>query len=252
MTHPSHDLRDRLAHPFFRALTPFYRKYPCTSPCSIFHMTPRRAFSPEDGFFYNRLPKAANTTVARLLAERSAYSRPLAREGDKHRWLRPPLMSRAQVASLATDAVVTFTVVRNPYSRVLSSYQDKILRGPRAERWKRQLEIGESGTASFLAFCRFLANGGLYRDAHWAPQSSLMLLPLEKFDHVCKVESLDADLSQVLQHIWGDAGPSEMPRAGNPTNASGKLHAAYCDESKSLVDRLYAADFEQFGYAREL
>ncbi|MBD3805445.1 hypothetical protein BMG00_09455 [Thioclava marina] len=249
---PAHDLRDRIARPGFNALTPFFRKYPCSGPCSLFHMIPRGAFSPDDMFFYNRIPKAANTTVARILSEHSSYRRPLAGEGDKHRWLRPPYMSRAQVAALESDAVFTFTVVRNPFTRVLSSYQDKILRGPRMERWKHMLELDENGQPSFLSFCRFLDQGGLYRDAHWAPQSALMLLPLDKFDHICKVESLDADLVTAVQRIWGSDGPAELPRAGNPTNAEEKLRTAYCDKSEALIRKLYAADFAAFGYSTEL
>ncbi len=249
MRTPSRELKERLARGLANSLLPFFRRYPYRGPCSIFHLNVRGAYSPIDGLFYNRIPKAANTTVSGILAENSSYHRPFSGNRDKARMLRPAFMSRSQVDSLSTDAVFTFTVVRNPYARVLSAYQDKFLRGkPQLRRYASMMNCPDGQVPDFVEFCRFLDRGGLYLDAHWAPQSCLMLLPVPEFDLVAKVETLDRDMATIMNRIWGITPTEKLKKAGTSTGADGKLRAQYTDEAKDIVDRLYAGDFDAFGY----
>lgn len=252
-TSPAQDLRDRLARPLARAFLPFYRRFPYTGPCSLFHVNLRGAFSPVDGFFYNRIPKSANSTVSAMLAAQSGYHRPFSGAGAKHRMLRPAYMTASQVRKLRTPEVFAFTVVRNPFVRVLSAYQDKIGQAkPQLARYASQLDTPAGQVPDFAAFCRFLDRGGLYRDAHWAPQSALLLLPLEAYDFIGRVESLDADIAEIARRIWGAGTVVTAERAGPRTDALARLRAAYCDETQEIVTRLYRADFDAFGYSAEL
>lgn len=237
--------RERLGRPLLCTLRPFWRRHPPDSPVSIFELDIRGAFSPVDRFFYNRIPKAANTTLMHFLAERSTYSRPFVRR-EKDRWLRPSHMTTAQVEDLDAGRVFRFTFVRNPYSRVLSAYRDKIAQGDR-------LLVRHFGRAAagdrpdFTAFCRFLDAGGLYLNAHWAPQADLMLLPLDQFDLIGKVETMEADLATLSRNLWG-VEPGQVGRVGTVTSATERLASDYTDEARSIVRRLYSRDFEVFDY----
>ena len=52
-------------------LNPFYQRYPFTSPVSIRSANDRGCVELEMGFFYNRIPKAANSSVLSSAAARS-------------------------------------------------------------------------------------------------------------------------------------------------------------------------------------
>jgi hypothetical protein len=247
---PAEEWRDRLVRPLAQSVLPFFRRYPYRGPCSLFHLNLRGAFSPTDRLFYNRIPKAANSTISALLDRHSTYERPWGSRGAKGRMLRPAHMSRAQVAALAAGEVFRFIILRDPYARVLSAYQDKMLRNRRqVGRYGAMMGAAPGELPDFRSFCRFLDRGGLWRDAHWAPQSALMLLPLEEYDLVGRVETLDQDIATLLRKIWGIA-PEPVAFAGTRTDAAEAVARAYDDESRAIVARLYRQDFELFGYPR--
>ena len=167
-----------------RLFAPFYRRFPYRGAMDIFKLDPRGAYSPLEPFFYNRVPKAANTSITQTLFTHSAYSPRLARrDNPKYKFQRPIFLSPNQVYKLEYEAF-KFTFVRNPYSRVLSAYLDKV--GRRKHQGLRFLAWAEANNqpASFLGFCRYLDAGGLFLDMHWAPQVEILCLPLECFDFI--------------------------------------------------------------------
>lgn len=216
-------------------LRPFYRKYPFTSPASIRSADDRGCVDLELGFFYNRVPKAANSTVMTNLA-RLKHGEDIASRAAKRMFTSPARLNAAEVARF--DALFKFTVVRNPFTRTLSAYLDKVER--RARREHRE--------TSFRAFLLSLQRGKLYGNAHWAPQSGLMLIPVERFDFIGKVETLEQDLATIKRRI----GPNlEQPLTSVMTNATGageRLRAYYDDELVALVQDLYRQDFTSFRY----
>jgi hypothetical protein len=242
---PSFDWRERLGRQALGALRPFWHAYPPQSPVSIFLLDIRGAMSPTEGFFYNRIPKAANSTVMRRLTEVSTYRRPFVQH-EKDRFLRPSFLSRARVAEIVAGRTFCFTVVRDPYARVLSAYRDKVLQG-RPQGVRHFGPDVRQSPPDFTTFCRFLEQGGLYLDAHWAPQTDLMVLPLHRFDLIGRVETLSTDLDTITRRIWNT--PTLMPdRVGNVTEAERRISADYTPEARAIVARLYASDFAAFGY----
>lgn len=216
---------------------PFYRRYAGPPNAMLPVADPRGAVSLEHGFFYNRIPKAANSTVTRLLV--NAIGVDAIGPAAKHVFKRPSELSKVEVDRFA--ACFKFTVVRNPYERVLSAYLDKIARRVDTRRW------GE--ISDFYAFCRFLDGGALHADPHWAPQIDLLLLPTSLFDLVVQVEHLSRDLPPVFEML-GLPAPSATERYGPPPTQAGALLAQhYDDTSRSVVARLYERDFAAFGYS---
>ena len=222
-------------------LRPFYRRYPFRSPASMRSANDRGMVDLELGFFCNRVPKAANSTVVTNLT-RLKLGHDVPSEEAKKISVRPGHLSGADMARF--DEIFKFTVVRNPYSRVLSAYLNKVVRFP--ER---------CGEISFAEFLQRLAAEPefLYSNAHWVPQADLMLIPAKEFDFIGKVESLDRDLAEIKRRIRPDI-KDEITTAGPPaTGASKKLREYYSDDSLiALVADIYRQDFTTFGYSTEL
>lgn len=217
-------------------LTPFYRQYPFNSKVSVSSADWRGCVDFELGFFCNRIPKAANSTVVTTLA-RMKFGREIPSKEAKKIFKNPSELTRAEVAKL--PFLVKVAVVRNPYTRTLSAYLDKIER--RALRDNRE--------TSFREFLYSLKAGKLYSNGHWAPQSSLLLLPPEDFDFIGKVESLSMDLPVIEEKIQGTP-PRERFKSflRNATGANTKLSCYYDAETADIVKLLYQDDFKLFNY----
>ena len=218
---------------------PFYRRYPFNSQASIRSADDRGLVDMELGFFCNRIPKAANSTVVTNVA-RLKFGRDIPSPVAKKMFATPGRLSAAEVAEF--DELFKFTMVRNPYTRTLSAYLDKVER--RALRHNRDCSYGE--------FLRALKKGRyLYSNAHWAPQSALMLIPVEQFDFIGKTESLERDLAEIKRRIRPDLEQPVTSFTGNATGARDKLLHYYDNERVAMVRELYRPDFEIFGYSTE-
>ena len=229
-------LRNRVTIPW----TPFYRRYPYSDGISINSADARGLVDFDLGVFCNRIPKAANSSVIVNLAYRK-YGREIPSKEAKKLFRTPAQLKRAEVERL--PELFRFAFVRNPYTRVLSAFLDKV---DRRERRKNR-------EASFLEFLEYLEKDGLFSNAHWAPQTSLLLTPFEEFDFFGKTENLNEDMGFVLDQVQGHKENKKMLSAlGNATGASGKLATYYDDQAKIKVDKLYREDFERFGYPMTL
>ncbi|MEX2475457.1 sulfotransferase family protein [Marinobacter sp.] len=228
--------RNRLTIPF----TPFYRRYPYRSGISINSADARGCIDTRLGFFCNRIPKAANSTIVENLA-RLSFGEDVPSKLAKKRFTVPSQLSRSEVDKV--DIMFRFAVVRNPFTRTLSAYLDKVERRDRnAQR-----------ESNFFDFLQGLANGKLYSNAHWAPQHSLLLLPFDDFDFFGKVESLDSDLNHIRAKISGRPGAESIKTfKANATGAGKKLQEYYNEDTVGMVQELFHKDFELFEYSREL
>lgn len=219
---------------------PFYRRYPFRSPASIRSADDRGMVDMELGFFCNRVPKAANSTVVTNLA-RLKFGRDVDSPDAKKMFATPARLNRAEVERFAS--LFKFTVVRNPYTRTLSAYLDKIER--------RAVRAGkESSFRDFLLQAKKTPRF-LYSNAHWAPQTALMLIPVEQFDFIGKVETLDQDLAEIKRRIRPDLEQPVTSFKRNATGAGDKLRHYYDDELIALVQELYRDDFSTFDYGTD-
>lgn len=229
-------LRNRVTIPF----TPFYRRYPYRNGISINSADARGCVDIRLRFFCNRIPKAANSTIVENLA-RLSFGEDVPSKIAKKRFPVPSELSRSQVDQI--EEMFRFAVVRNPFTRTLSAYLDKVER--RARTAQRE--------SSFCEFLQGLGNGKLYSNAHWAPQHSLLLLPFDDFDFFGKVEALEEDLSHIRARILGKqvVEPIKSFRA-NSTGAGKKLKEYYDEDTVRMVQELFCKDFELFEYPRDL
>lgn len=232
------------------ARSPFYRRFPVENGEMLLSIDQRIAVSREKGFIYFRIPKAANSTVVSALHEGATAEGYVSRDA-KHSFARASTLSRDEVANLR-DRFFLFSVVRDPFSRLLSAYLDKIRRGksgrrPVAAYYRR----APGADISFLEFCRFIADGGVAANPHWYRQVDLIPCGLDFLHYLGRVESLSTDLDVIRRRIRIDVGHRIDSWNPHRTDAAAKLQQMYCPESIALVQSVYRQDFEALGYAME-
>ncbi|WP_022728610.1 sulfotransferase family 2 domain-containing protein [Fodinicurvata sediminis] len=213
----------------------------------------RTALSLEWGYGYIRIPKAANSTIIGTLQQNFPEARITSkRVGDiKKQYLHYSDLSLTQAITLPRR-LFTFTIVRNPYSRALSAYLNKIAedRMPEHKKHSAQIESYDEGRLSFRGFCRYLAEGGERDNPHWMRQTRILGIA-DRIDYLGKLESLDDDLPAIVRRI-SPAVDLTIQRKGQRTGASGKLHAYYDTECRQIVEAVYDRDFGELGYVKEL
>lgn len=220
------------------------------------------AVFPGLGIVYNRIKKSGNTTVSAFLFEAANEFNFSAEAGFKKKFLTPLQMTWKEIWAL--QHMRSIVVVRDPFSRVLSGFLQKVARGSRGthrdQKYAEFPGFGDATPEGFLAFLLGLENGLIHRNRHFWPQSSLLFQRLDRFDHVIKLETLVGDMTNLLNAIGMD--PNLAMRLSEPhrvdvegggtkiTRATNKMSAYYDVQSRELVRRLYLRDFEAFGYSK--
>ena len=149
------------------------------------------------------------------------------------------------------DLEFRFTFVRNPYARLLSAYNDKIVnsKSPPAET-ARKFNL----TAMPLDFSDFahmvVEQDDEERNIHWSSQ--IYRLAYEFFDYtfIGSVEHLDAGKAYLQAAIFGEA-EGEVEPVSAPKHFTGsteKVETAYTPELARSVRDAYARDFDILGY----
>lgn len=212
----------------------------------------RTAVSHKWQYAYIRIPKAANTTMVYALQE---HFPDILRTGGKGREIKDQYrnfsdLSLLQSLRLSREYFV-FTVVRNPYHRALSGYLNKIKLAPSIRpKYRNKIEHYDNGRTSFRGFCRYLAEGGEGQNAHWIRQTRFLGLS-DKLDYIGHIESLQDDLSEIIRRIGGTG--KEIPplsrKGPAATGATDKAHSYYDEETRQIVEHVYAEDFRYLGYA---
>jgi hypothetical protein len=199
-------------------------------------------------YVYVRVPKAANSSILTALFGR--FPEPGLDVSDLERAkVRATHFRNLGVGDLfRLRGYFFFSVVRNPYGRVLSAYLDKFREGDKhLAMYGERVAAQDGGQVTFRAFCRYLAAGGEAENAHWMRQTRILGLA-DRIDHIGRIETLEADLDAIFARIGG-AAPSTVPLAGPPPTAASKRLAEHYDaECAALVERVYREDFDRFGY----
>lgn len=237
----------------FRDLPPFYRIYfPCLSLSIV---DSRGTISHENKFIYFRVPKAANSTIIASLYYAQSNHKILSLneiQVIKDRfYVHPSQLSVAEVKELQRS-YFKFTFVRNPFTRLLSAYRDKIL--PKKEDKHKMVAkfLGKDETSdlSLDDFLTYLEAGGIHKNAHWAKQVNLIPILIKEINFIGKTESLNEDLSHVLEVIFADSKPivSIQEHATKVKQGTFQLDSV----SERRIYRLYEEDFDVFEYDKTL
>lgn len=207
-----------------------------------------------------RNPKSANSTILNYLYSKETGSKGLIENWDRafltKRYFEPIGGRNLFYGKKALDEYLFVMFSRDPYSRVLSAWLEKL----EIDSFKRRFPDVEPASRSdnpekaFFSFLSSLKSGRLYSDHHWAPQVSFAWPSVHRIDFMGSFEHLDNDL-QRLSSALSLEGPSsgEIFRGvgSAKTNASTKIdrfyfNRKYGDKCRELVENLYEQDFLWF------
>ena len=137
-----------------------------------------------------------------------------------------------------------FAFARNPWSRLLSSYKNKVAQwNQNSPKYEFRIPFYKDfKDASFKEFVIWIALNGTDHEDHIRQQTSLV--PYDLVDFIGKFENLQEDFSIVCDKI-------SIPRKKlEHWNATKHKHYTeyYDDETREIVAEKYAKDIEYFGY----
>ncbi len=141
-----------------------------------------------------------------------------------------------------------FTIVRNPWDRLVSAYHFLKQGGMNAfdQQW------AERNLTRFDDFETFVKHGitnpKIQQGLHFRPQSRFICFPGRSkimVDFVGYLENIDEDFEIIRNRIGVDA---TMMSANRTKKRSKDYRSDYTDETREIVARIYRRDLELFGY----
>jgi len=239
--------------------------------------------TPSESMVYRVVPKCACSTIGQIMyySEHGSYF-----DGDihdatsgLHKWgieASQPVIA----ANVAAHRSLTFTFVRNPYARILSSFFDKIAGvqrngrryrhnqiGPLAQRYGIDVGSPENGfqfdqIASFRRFLLLARDTIRFRkpmdaDIHWSAMSGHIGTLINnggRYDQIFFTEKFSEGMQEVL-----DAAPvrhkvdlAQVPRfnesAGHGPRRAHKPSEYFDDLGHHLMWEVFRLDFQLFRY----
>lgn len=228
-------------------------------------------FNHQHRFVYAPVPKAACTSIKAYLRRVDGYANELD-AGQLHDKRRNGLsyassLSRPQMvnALFARDGYFKFTVVRNPFTRLVSAYRDLLThrdgRGPRLKaahqelltelRTKRDARPSELSSISFGDFIRSLEHRRASEmNRHWQPQSYLTMSTLLSYDLVNHLEQLHDRAPELADRLGTDVVLAETLNKVGETPED--LVPWFPPDLEQIVLSVYSSDFGRFGYPRSV
>ncbi|MEJ6391783.1 sulfotransferase family protein [Gymnodinialimonas sp. 2305UL16-5] len=236
-----------------------------------------------ESMVYRVVPKCACSTIGQIMyySDNGAFFDGDIHDADHglHKWAfdaSQPVIS----ANVTEHKSFAFTCVRNPYSRILSSFFDKICGIQRNGRRYRGNLVpmliqkygvdvgGEDGTAEFdqiASFRRFLLfardtikwRKPMDPDIHWSSMSghiSTFIVNGGRYDRIFWTECFNDGMQSVLDATQSThpIALTEVPRfnesEGHGPKRAYPIEDYFDDLSKHLVYEIYKPDFELFRY----
>ena len=162
------------------------------------------------------------------------------------------VFAREECDPAALKSAVFFSVVRNPYVRILSAYLNKIVRdNPIWRGFAERFAFPASFTGKDLSFRDFLViltcEPDELLDVHFRPQYLNLLWPVCRPHFVGRIETMTDVVGFLSQY-----GVAQTVHRRNTTAADEKLMDYYSDETTELVRKKYADDFRIFGYSTDI
>ncbi len=212
-------------------------------------------------YIYAEVPKCACSPV-KLTLQRYELDQPDYFPGtleNIHYRDQSPLLCPKQVnyfnQLLHSPEWFKFCIVRNPYTRLLSCYRDKICRHSPFQRKvidalvRAGCKKTHKDIPSFSEFIHAIEQQSILEmDPHWKPAFYMSVQDEINYNFVGKFESLETDMQYICKQI-GCAFPVYWPnkklREGGTEDF---METVYTTQLKKRVALIYQVDFDCFGY----
>lgn len=210
-------------------------------------------------YFFHSVGKAANSTVKHFLYLGEAKGTRFKYENVHDRRLSP-LISPFQITEkhlleiFNSEEFFKFTFVRNPYSRLLSCYLDRIV--PKKSTPYKELvrylgkDIGYE--VSFQEFIEAICKQSIYeQNNHWRVQYYDTMSDIVDYSFIGKQESFAEHMSIVWSKVYPNlALPNFDSTNSSPSRTSSekKIDIYWDSYLINIVNEKYRMDFEHFDY----
>ncbi len=207
-------------------------------------------------FIYGETPKVGISTIKKTLAEK-IFKRDI-NINDLHNREVYPLKTpnRMDLEKKDFETFYKFAFVRNPYTRILSAYLDKIKRY-REEKDGILRFLGLTDKDTHITFHTFLETlekmDPKLMNAHFRPQYLQLCYPEVNYNFIGRFERLTEDIDTVLSKIFNENTEVKTLKP-HQTGASekDKLLKFYSKREIQLVQNIFAQDFIYFDYSFDI
>lgn len=214
-------------------------------------------WTPKIPIIYINNPKAGTCTIKHSLkaAQADEYLRAgMTFERDERPHFSDDCLKKNGLRMSTSRHRFLISCVRNPYTRALSGYLDKVENpdGPhyRALTSQHYRALRSRQVENFEQYLLALAE---YRpksmDPHFRPQHINLGFPKATFDAIFYLENL-SPLGQFLSQVSPNFRVERF--APHSRSAVTKLRDHYSDRAIELVQEIFDEDFSYFGYSRSL
>lgn len=210
-------------------------------------------------YFFHSVGKAANSTVKHFLYLGEARGTRFKYENVHDRRLSP-LISPFQLTEehlmevFNSEDFFKFTFVRNPYSRLLSCYLDRIvpMRSTPYKELVRYLGKDVGYDVGFQEFIETICNQSIYeQNNHWRVQYYDAMCDIVDYSFIGKQERFSEDMTVIWKKIYSKFSvPNFESTNSSPsrTNSTGKVDIYWNSDLIKIVNSKYKLDFEYFKY----
>jgi hypothetical protein len=159
------------------------------------------------------------------------------------------------LAALNAPATFRFTVLREPVSRTVSAYADKIRGSERQRRdLMRYLRRPEDAELSLSAFLDLMAQdeGARDLDRHWRPQRQEISYDAIAYDFIGDVAQLKPSLAHVVRRLFGEeqVRMQDTRETFGHRSSSREMVAGLSAADRRNLEAAYGADFEMYEAVR--
>ena len=150
------------------------------------------------------------------------------------------------------DEFFRFSFVRNPFTRILSAYLDKIA-PPKRSDIREKININFDGV-SFKEFLNKLKEGNNIKiDIHWVPQHFLLQPRRAHYHFIGRFEYFQTDFQKVIKRISPLVDQKILDlKLDYHGRGADQLSEQYIGkEERDLILKMYEKDFLSFGYGED-
>lgn len=214
-------------------------------------------------YIYVETPKAGCSTIKDTLQRMELEYPELIRSNADclHDRNYSPLLSPSQSCGLdrllGNPDYFVFCFVRNPYTRLLSAYLEKIVQGKYAKT-NILIAMGENPTEltkeiSFQEFIDVVCHQSISQmDPHWRMQYYQTFQDSINYDFIGRLENFQNDCDYVFSKIRADYAKYYRSERRHATRSEEFLNKFYSEDLKERVFDKYKQDFEYFGYDKNI
>jgi hypothetical protein len=208
------------------------------------------------GYVFVETPKVACTTIKRVLqAAELGPGRIAERPADVHDRGRSPLLSPCEdpgafASAMQDPDVFRFAFVRNPFSRALSCWLDKMVKNAfERERLAPKLGFDPATPPAFGDFLTAVCDQEpAGRDIHWATQTYLLRPNRIRYSFIGRFEFFRPQFLAVCSRLGIDGHADDLPETSHATNAGSKIREYVGQREAAIIRHIYEDDFRNFGY----